>query len=66
MSKPIKYCWDTCVFIAWMAQEQDKPLADIEVVVEEINSGKAVLIVPVTVYIRNTGYRAHARPTAQA
>jgi predicted nucleic acid-binding protein len=50
MSKPIRYSWDTSVFIAWMAEEQDKPLADIQVVVEEINTGKAVLIVPVTVY----------------
>jgi len=50
MSTPTKYSWDTSVFIAWIAEEQDKPLADIQVVVEEINFGKAVLIVPVTVY----------------
>jgi predicted nucleic acid-binding protein len=50
MSKLVKYCWDTSVFIAWIAEEEDKPLADIGTVADEISSGKAVLIVPVTIY----------------
>jgi predicted nucleic acid-binding protein len=49
MSKPV-YCWDTCVFIAWLKQEENKPLADIELVVNEIDSGHAVLVVSVTVF----------------
>ncbi len=47
MSK-INYCWDTCVLIAWIREEDDKPLADISAVVEQIDDGRANLILPVT------------------
>ena len=43
-SKPV-YCWDTSVFIAWLASETDKPLADIGAVVEEVDNGKASMVV---------------------
>lgn len=47
--KPI-YCWDTCVFLAWFKEEQDKPLADIALVVHEIESRSASLLLSVTTY----------------
>lgn len=50
MSNNLTYCWDTSVFIAWLKEEPDKPLADIEAVVSELDSKKAVLVVPVTVF----------------
>ena len=50
MSSKPTYCWDTCVFIAWLKEETDKSLADIEAVVSEIDSGAAVLVVSVTVF----------------
>lgn len=49
MSKT-NYCWDTCVLIAWIREEADKPLADISEVVEQIDDGRANLILPVTCY----------------
>jgi predicted nucleic acid-binding protein len=50
MSNNPTYCWDTSVFIAWLKEEPDKPLADIEAVVSELDAKKAVLVVPVTVF----------------
>ena len=50
MSNPTKYCWDTSVFLAWLNEETSAPLRDIDVVVGEIDSGKATLIVSVTTY----------------
>ena len=46
----INYCWDTCVLIAWIREEADKPLADISAVVEQIDDGRVNLILPVTCY----------------
>ena len=42
------YCWDTCVFLAHLKQESDKPLDDILAVANEIESDKAELIVSIT------------------
>ncbi len=50
MSNEARYCWDTCVFIAWLKEETDKPLADIQAVLSEIDDGDGILIVPVTIY----------------
>jgi predicted nucleic acid-binding protein len=50
MSSKPTYCWDTSVFIAWLKEEPNKPLADIEAVVSEIDGNKAVLVVPVTIF----------------
>ncbi len=44
----ISYCWDTSVFLAWLKAEISAPLADIELVVGEIESRAASLIVSVT------------------
>ncbi len=48
MSEPI-YCWDTTVFLAWLNEEASAPLADIDLVAQEIDAGRAVLVVPVTI-----------------
>ena len=50
MSSKPTYCWDTSVFVAWLKEEPDKPLADIEAVAAEIDARDAVLVVPVTVF----------------
>jgi len=44
-----KYCWDSNVYLAWLAQEPDKPLDCIELIINEIESQSAVLIFPVTI-----------------
>jgi len=44
----IRYCWDTSIFVAWLKEEHSAPLADIELIVEEIESRQAALIVSVT------------------
>lgn len=49
MSSKRKYCWDSNVFIAWLASEADKPLADIGAVVDEVDKGEASMLVPATV-----------------
>ncbi|MBC8350381.1 MAG: PIN domain-containing protein [Planctomycetes bacterium] len=46
--RPI-YCWDTTVFLAWLKEEPNAPLADIDLVAREIDDNKAVLVVPVTI-----------------
>lgn len=48
-SLPI-YCWDSSTFVAWLYEEASAPLSDIELVVAEVDSGKAYLIVPAPVY----------------
>ena len=49
-SKPIIYCWDSNVFLAWLGEEKSAPLANIELVIDEIDKLLAVLLVPVTAY----------------
>lgn len=49
MSK-INYAWDSGVFIAWLTEESTAPLGDIDLVVREIDSGRANLILSVTTY----------------
>jgi predicted nucleic acid-binding protein len=49
MSKA-KYAWDATVFIAWFGEDNNAPLADIGVVVSEIDSNSAVLVVSVVAY----------------
>ena len=44
------YCWDTSVVIAWFRAESDKPLDDIELVIRDIEYGRANLLVSVTTY----------------
>lgn len=46
--KPI-YCWDASVFLAWINDEADAPLADIAQIVDEIDKNQAVMVVPVTI-----------------
>lgn len=45
------YCWDTSVFIAWFKEEQGKPLADIGLIVDEIDKKEACLLVSAAVYV---------------
>jgi len=49
-TKNPKYCWDTSVFLAWLNQEESAPLADIEMVLDQIYMLKATLVVAVTTY----------------
>lgn len=39
--------WDSCVFLAWFKQEKDKPLGEIERILNDIANGKQKLIVSV-------------------
>jgi hypothetical protein len=48
--KTVVYCWDTSVFLAWLGEETGAPLANIELVIDEIDKSLAVLLVPVTAY----------------
>lgn len=43
------YSWDTCVFLAHFKQEQDKNLDDIAAVLDEILTGKADLVLSITI-----------------
>jgi predicted nucleic acid-binding protein len=47
-NRPV-YCWDTSVFLAWLNEEAGAPLLDIDLVAQEIDKNKAVLVVPVTI-----------------
>jgi predicted nucleic acid-binding protein len=48
--KKPKYAWDTSVFLAWLTEQADAPLADIEAVAEEIDKNVAALITSTTTY----------------
>lgn len=49
-SKRVTYCWDSSVFMAWLGDDAVAPLDNIQLVFDEIDSGKASLLVPVTAY----------------
>jgi predicted nucleic acid-binding protein len=49
-SNRITYCWDSNVILGWLGGEASAPLDDIQLVIDELDSGKAVLLVPVTAY----------------
>lgn len=51
MSSPTVYCWDVNVILAYMLQDSSAPLADIDLVVGEIDRNEAILLVPVTAYM---------------
>jgi predicted nucleic acid-binding protein len=43
--------WDTTVFLAWLNEEEDKGLDDIELVIrEDIETEKVTLVVPIVAY----------------
>lgn len=44
------YAWDTSVVLAWFKEEEDKPLEDMGLVIEEVERDKAKLIVSTIVY----------------
>lgn len=46
----IVYCWDTSVFFAWLKAEACHPLADIGLVIDAVECGKAAMIIPATAY----------------
>jgi predicted nucleic acid-binding protein len=48
-SRPL-YAWDSSIFLAWLSEEQDKPLGGIDSVVQEIDGGTASLLVSVVAY----------------
>lgn len=45
-----RYCWDSCAYLAWLCQEASAPIDDMHAVIDEVASGKALMILPVTVY----------------
>jgi predicted nucleic acid-binding protein len=49
MSDRPTYCWDASVFLGWLGEEESAPLADMDLVRGEIDSGEAFLLVPATV-----------------
>lgn len=49
MSTP-NYAWDTTVLISWLCEDQSAPLANIAMVVKEIDDKQANLILSVTTY----------------
>jgi predicted nucleic acid-binding protein len=51
MNKKPNYCWDACIFIAWLGDDRTAPLNDIAAVIDEIEQKKANLIVPVTAFM---------------
>jgi predicted nucleic acid-binding protein len=46
----INYAWDSGVFIAWLCEEATAPLGDMDLVVREIDSDRANLILSVMTY----------------
>jgi predicted nucleic acid-binding protein len=40
-----KIAWDSCIFLAWFNQEDDKPLDEIAALLRMVESGKLVLYV---------------------
>jgi predicted nucleic acid-binding protein len=50
MSSKTNYAWDTSVIIAWLCDDPTAPLADIGLVVDEIDAGAANLIFSVTTF----------------
>ena len=44
-SKRPMFSWDTCVFLAWFNEEDDKPLGNIEAILERISRNTATLLV---------------------
>ncbi|MBX3436658.1 MAG: PIN domain-containing protein [Planctomycetaceae bacterium] len=59
------YCWDTTVFQAWFAEEADKPLGDIALVIREIESKppRASLLLSVTTYEEILDIDGNEEPT---
>src|SRR6516165_3361947 len=50
MSKSTVYAWDATVLLAWLNEEKSAPLGNIDSVVQEIDEGKASLIVSVVAH----------------
>jgi predicted nucleic acid-binding protein len=46
----VNYAWDSGVFIAWLCEETTAPLGDMDLVVREIDAGRANLILSVITY----------------
>ncbi|MGH7171669.1 MAG: type II toxin-antitoxin system VapC family toxin [Gemmataceae bacterium] len=46
----INYAWDSGVFIVWLCEENTAPLGDMDLVVREIDSDRANLILSVMTY----------------
>ena len=44
------YCWDTTLFIALMNEEPGTPFDVIDVISDELDDGKAVLLIPTIVF----------------
>jgi predicted nucleic acid-binding protein len=50
MSSKTNYAWDTSVILAWLNDEPSAPLADVGLVIDEIDGDKANLILSVTTF----------------
>jgi predicted nucleic acid-binding protein len=44
-----RMAWDSCVFLAWLQNEQEKPLADIRELLRDVSEKKVVLVVSAVV-----------------
>lgn len=49
VKRPI-YCWDSSAILGWFNEEEDKPLDDMALVIDEVCKDEAVLLLSVTVY----------------
>ncbi len=49
-TKQTRYCWDSCAYLAWLCEEDGAPVDDMHAVIAEVEAGKALMILPVTVY----------------
>lgn len=41
-----RFCWDSGVMIAWLMEDTNHPLSDIEIVVRHVTEKKAIIVVP--------------------
>ena len=44
-----RYCWDTGFLLAWLMNEPHAPLFEMALIVDRVDAGDAVLVLPVTV-----------------
>lgn len=50
-NEPKLIVWDSCVFLGWFNGEEDKPLSDMEALLERIRDGKIIMVVPAVVCV---------------
>jgi predicted nucleic acid-binding protein len=50
-NQPRTILWDSCVFLAWLKEEKDKPLEDLRAFIRDIESEKTILHVSSVAYV---------------